>query len=128
MQEPGENWELLNGLKYVRPGGGWEPHENLTIHAKTEVNGANANPMYQMMKAACPRPTVVMGQKSRMFWEDVRTDDINWNFEKFLIDRRGYPRYRFHSAAWDHGRVVEPHLTSLLAETAPGPSNVPQRI
>jgi len=29
LQEPGENSEILNGLKYVRPGGLWEPYATM---------------------------------------------------------------------------------------------------
>ena len=42
---------------------------------KVEVNGANASPLFDWMKAEAPG---LMGSKS-----------IKWNFTKFLIDREG---------------------------------------
>ena len=32
LQEPARNDEILNGLKYVRPGGGFEPNFNASFH------------------------------------------------------------------------------------------------
>jgi glutathione peroxidase len=51
-----------------------------------------------------------------MFWDPIRTTDITWNFEKFLIDRVGRPRYRFHPSQWDNGKLVEKYAQQLLAE------------
>ncbi len=50
MQEPGLNSEILAGLKYVRPGAGWEPHRDLHIFGRIEVNGENEHPLYAMIK------------------------------------------------------------------------------
>jgi glutathione peroxidase len=44
---------------------------------KIEVNGDNANPLYQFLKTAQPDPDGKL--------------DIGWNFTKFLIDRQGHP-------------------------------------
>ncbi|GAB0174896.1 MAG: glutathione peroxidase [Candidatus Altimarinota bacterium] len=44
------------------------------IFAKIEVNGENTHPLYQYLKNA----------RGGIF-----TDDIKWNFTKFLIDREG---------------------------------------
>ncbi len=45
------------------------------MFAKVEVNGANAHPLFQQLKAAAPG---VLG-----------TEAIKWNFTKFLVDREG---------------------------------------
>ena len=45
------------------------------LFAKIEVNGANAHPLYQALKAAAPG---VLG-----------TEAIKWNFTKFLVDGQG---------------------------------------
>ena len=42
--------------------------------AKTDVNGANAHPIYEWLKE----------QKG-----GVLTDGIKWNFTKFLVDSKG---------------------------------------
>jgi len=49
QQEPGANGtEILNTLKYVRPGEGFEPAFPLT--KKTDVNGKNEHPLYTYLK------------------------------------------------------------------------------
>ena len=47
-QEPGENSEILRGIRYVRPGRDFKP--NFPIFAKTEVNGQNEHPLYTFLK------------------------------------------------------------------------------
>ncbi len=46
------------------------------MHAKIEVNGADAHPLYQQLKQAAPG---LLG-----------TQAIKWNFTKFLVDRQGH--------------------------------------
>lgn len=49
QQEPGENGtEILNSLKFVRPGGGFEPNFELT--ERIDVNGPNEHPLYTFLK------------------------------------------------------------------------------
>ncbi|KAK3602702.1 hypothetical protein CHS0354_017905, partial [Potamilus streckersoni] len=49
MQEPAfTSEELMNGLKYARPGHGFVPNFNLT--KKTEVNGHNEHPLFTYIK------------------------------------------------------------------------------
>lgn len=121
LQEPGENHELLNGIKYVRPGKGFEPAPNLHLFGKLEVNGDGAHPMYKFLKDACPPTTNELGEKQYMFWKEIRGNDIVWNFEKFIVDRQGRPLYRFHPAAWQKNAFVDgylqPVLTNLRADT-----------
>lgn len=50
MQEPGRNTEILNGIKYVRPGNGFTPAFNLHIYGKLKVNGNDAHQMYKFLK------------------------------------------------------------------------------
>lgn len=45
------------------------------LFAKIEVNGADAHPLYQLLKSAKPG---LLG-----------TEAIKWNFTKFLVDREG---------------------------------------
>jgi len=93
LQEPGTNAELLNGIKYVRPGGGYEPMFN--ISAKIDVNGAKQHRIYAFLKGACPNPKDTVGSKSGMYWDPIRQYDLTWNFEKFLVDRDGKPVKRY---------------------------------
>lgn len=90
LQEPGDNGtEILNSLKYVRPGGGFEPNFELT--EKIDVNGPNEHPLYTFLKYNCPPAVRSFGKKHRLAYDDLKAHDIRWNFEKFLIDRRGVP-------------------------------------
>ncbi|MCJ1959506.1 glutathione peroxidase [Novosphingobium mangrovi (ex Hu et al. 2023)] len=51
------------------------------VMGKVEVNGANADPLFQWLKAEAPG---VLGTKA-----------IKWNFTKFLIDREGHVVRRY---------------------------------
>ncbi|RWS19987.1 glutathione peroxidase-like protein 1, partial [Leptotrombidium deliense] len=44
--------EILNGLKYVRPGNGFEP--NFILTERIDVNGDSGHMMYDFMKRSCP--------------------------------------------------------------------------
>ncbi|GMT36657.1 hypothetical protein PFISCL1PPCAC_27954 [Pristionchus fissidentatus] len=116
LQEPAENHELLNGIMYVRPGNGWRPHQNLHIYGKLEVNGENHHPLYEFLKDTCPQTVDRIGKPDELMYSPIRPNDITWNFEKFLIDRQGRPRFRFHPTAWSHGDVVQPYLQQLMNE------------
>jgi len=117
LQEPAENHELLNGIMHVRPGNGWKPHRNLHIFGKIDVNGADHHPLYEFLKDSCPQTVLQIGKREELIYNPIRTNDITWNFEKFLIDRKGRPRYRFHPTAWTHGSVVQPFIEELLKES-----------
>jgi glutathione peroxidase-family protein len=114
LQEPAKPHEILNGIKYVRPGNGFTPGDNLHIYGKLEVNGKGAHPMYKFLKKACPATGDRLGDMKYFYWDDVRGSDIVWNFEKFIIDRQGRPRYRFHPAAWDNAKFVEKYMLEFL--------------
>ncbi|XGW24960.1 hypothetical protein V3C99_006421 [Haemonchus contortus] len=116
LQEPAENHELMNGIMYVRPGNGWKPHQNLHIYGKIDVNGENHHPLYEFLKESCPQTVEKIGKTDELMYNPVRANDITWNFEKFLIDRQGRPRFRFHPTAWSHGDVVQPFIEQLLNE------------
>ncbi|KAF7634279.1 Glutathione peroxidase [Meloidogyne graminicola] len=116
LQEPAENHEIMNGIKFVRPGNGWKPHKNLHIYGKLEVNGANQHPLYEFLKDSCPQTVTQIGKREELMYNPIRVNDITWNFEKFLIDAEGRPRYRFHPTAWSHGQVVQKFIDKLEAE------------
>lgn len=76
--------EIMNGIKYVRPGGGFVP--NFPIAAKIEVNGHNEHPLYSFLKRSCPPNEINFADKKYLYWDEFHERDIRWNFEKFLID------------------------------------------
>lgn len=50
QQEPGANaTEIWNGIKYARPGDGFEPN-NMQLFSKLEVNGHNEHPLFTYLK------------------------------------------------------------------------------
>lgn len=90
LQEPGENGtEILNSLRYVRPGGGFVPNFELT--ERIDVNGPHEHPLYTFLKGYCPPASLHFAPKDRLSYDGLKSNDILWNFEKFLIDRRGIP-------------------------------------
>lgn len=49
-QEPGKNSEILHGLKYVRPGNGYQP--NFPLFKKRYVNGKNEDKIFTFLKVS----------------------------------------------------------------------------
>jgi glutathione peroxidase len=118
LQEPAENHELMDGITKVRPGNGWKPHRNLHIYGKVEVNGVDHHPLYEYLKESCPQTVLQIGKSNELMYNPIRANDITWNFEKFLVDKKGRPRFRFHPTAWSHGEVVQPFIKQLMDEDA----------
>ncbi|KAK7072896.1 Glutathione peroxidase 3 [Halocaridina rubra] len=93
MQEPGVGAsEIMNGIRHVRPGGGFEP--KLTLFDKTQVNGDNEDEIFTFLKSACEFTDDTFA--SGLNYSPMRVGDIHWNFEKFLIDKTGKPYSRYH--------------------------------
>jgi glutathione peroxidase len=114
-QEPGVNAdEIMNGIKHVRPGGGFEP--NFLMFTKEDVNGPKARPMYKFLKGRCPPPQRAFSPRHIMSWDPLHGDDIRWNFEKFLIDENGKPLTRY--AKFVDPIDMVPHIDMLLATMA----------
>jgi len=101
-QQPAENYELLNVLKYVRPGGNYTP--SFYLSQQLLVNGAGEDPIFTYLKGSCgvPQvqlftPTIIEGRLMSI-WSPVLATDVTWNFEKWLIDRNGMPYKRYNPA------------------------------
>uniref|UniRef100_A0A8C6XYH4 Glutathione peroxidase n=1 Tax=Naja naja TaxID=35670 RepID=A0A8C6XYH4_NAJNA len=94
-QEPGQNSEILQGIKHVRPGGGYVP--NFQLFQKGDVNGENEQKIYTFLKNSCPPVVETFGDTAKLFWSPLKIHDIKWNFEKFLVNPQGKPVMRwFH--------------------------------
>jgi len=92
LQEPAwDGRELMDGLKYIRPGAGFVPNFPLTW--KVDVNGAQEHGMYTYMKSLCPN--VYRKIYTPTLYSPIYTEDVRWNYEKFLIGPDGYPLYRY---------------------------------
>ena len=97
-----KEFEILNTLKYVRPGDGYEP--NFTMMGKLDVNGENAHPLFQYLRTALPTTyddlnglgdDFIISLASKVLWAPLSRTDIGWNFEKFLINQNGVPVRRY---------------------------------
>lgn len=67
---------------------------------KIEVNGPSASPVYSFLKESLKRSF------------PAPTNDVLWNFEKFLVDRTGKPVARF--APTDAPSSFEDKVVELL--------------
>ncbi|CAN7993806.1 unnamed protein product, partial [Ixodes hexagonus] len=110
QQEPGTGQEILNGVRYVRPGNNFVP--NFPMFQKIEVNGEKQHPLYTFLKSRCPSPNPAFHKKDYLFYSPQYSADIRWNFEKFLVDRHGNPVKRYepsfepNSIAYDIERLI----------------------
>mmetsp|Transcript_15048 Transcript_15048/g.35474 ORF Transcript_15048/g.35474 Transcript_15048/m.35474 type:complete len:110 (-) Transcript_15048:5-334(-) len=85
-----QNWhgddELLNSLRHVRPGKGFEPKFLLT--SKVDVNGTNTHPLFDFLKKALPTPVgpadkdadILANNVASIVWSPVRRSDISWSY------------------------------------------------
>lgn len=92
-QEPGSDAEIATfcNLNY---------HTNFPLFAKIDVNGANAHPLYEFLKAQAPG---ILSSKA-----------IKWNFTKFLVSRDGARIKRY--APQDAPASLAADVEKLLAE------------
>ncbi|XP_017373911.1 epididymal secretory glutathione peroxidase isoform X1 [Cebus imitator] len=107
-QEPGDNKEILPGLKYVRPGGGFVP--NFQLFEKGDVNGEKEQKVFSFLKHSCPHPSEILGTFKSISWNPVKVHDIRWNFEKFLVGPNGIPVMR-----WSHQATVSLVKADIVA-------------
>jgi len=103
QQEPGATAaEILNGIKYVRPGNGFEP--NFMVSKKIDVNGLKEHPLYSYLKRSCPSTQSDFSNREKLFYDKLHERDVRWNWEKFLIHPiTGQPIKRYDAS-------YEPHL------------------
>lgn len=76
-QEPGDNSEILNCVKYVRPGNGYQIPSIMSFTEKGDVNGLFTTPLFKTLKSSCGGA------------------DVGWNFEAFSISKTGIPYKRY---------------------------------
>lgn len=115
-QEPAENFELMNCLKYVRPGFGFVP--NFPLSGKLKVNGHEESPVFTFLKSRCPAPMGLIANRTDITWTPIRNNDISWNFAKWLVSSNGHPYKRFTSRTTP--AMVEDDILQLLEECVRG--------
>jgi glutathione peroxidase len=89
-QEPGSNEEIM---EFCSTNYG----VTFPMFSKIDVNGENAHPLYKFLKS----------EQSGLI-----TDEIKWNFTKFLVDRNGKPVDRF--ATTTKPESIEKDIEKLL--------------
>ncbi|XP_077862454.1 glutathione peroxidase 3-like [Saccoglossus kowalevskii] len=95
LQEPANNDEILNGLREVRPGGGYVP--NFQIFEKSDANGLDQSDIWIYLKDNCKSPVEPIGYSDEMFWDPFHNDDIRWTFrERIIIEPDGLPYIRYN--------------------------------
>jgi len=111
FQENMGNGDILNLLKFVRPGSGFAP--TFPMFQKIDVNGGNTDPLFKWLRAALPLNSDVppygafIAKQQLMLWEPASRTDLDWNFCKFLIGRNGLPIKRWSPAtATTDGNLV----------------------
>ncbi|WP_216910616.1 glutathione peroxidase [Nocardia noduli] len=74
------------------------------IFAKVDVNGPDADPLFAYLRAQAPGD---FGPDAGPLYEHIKssrpevlgTDEVKWNFSKFLVDRDGAVVRRYESSA-----------------------------
>jgi len=113
LQEPGGTpEEILNGIRYVRPGNNFVP--DLTLFRKIEVNGRSEHGLFTYLKEKCPATRDYYEDAKRLHYHPIRHSDIRWNFEKFLINREGRPVYRYDVST--RAKDIQPDIEHLLSK------------
>lgn len=87
---------------------------NFQIFEKSDVNGHSERPLFTYLKvnsslslsriiqspsfqSLCPSPIDEFHPYPNISYTPIRSNDLRWNFEKFLIDGYGRPVKRFAS-------------------------------
>lgn len=111
-QEPGSNGQIE---EFCRLNHG----VTFQLMAKSDVNGANANPVFEYLKAAAPteeykglKAKAAHAMLKRISKSVEKESDILWNFTKFLVDRQGNVIKRFAPTA--EPKDFEQEIVNLL--------------
>lgn len=115
-QEPAENFELMNCLKYVRPGYGFVP--NFPLSGKMKVNGKDEDPVFTFLKSRCAAPMGLIANRTDITWTPIRNNDISWNFAKWLIGSDGHPYRRYTSRT--KPQMIEEDVLDLIGKCVKG--------
>lgn len=111
-QEPGSNGQIE---EFCRLNHG----VTFQLMAKSDVNGENANPVFEYLKAAAPteeykglKAKAAHAMLKRISKSVEKESDILWNFTKFLISKDGKTIKRFVPTA--EPKDFEQEIVNLL--------------
>ena len=111
-QEPGTDEEIQDFCKTTYD-------VTFPVFAKIDVNGPGADPLYKYLRAEAPGD---FGPQYGDFYQAISkirpeaegTDEVKWNFTKFLVDRKGHvvKRYEPSVSPADIETDLEQYLSS----------------
>ena len=109
-QEPGSNAEIQEFCSTTYD-------VTFPVLDKIDVNGAEADPLYAYLRAEAPGN---FGPENGRMYEHIRnsrpeaigTDEVKWNFTKFLVNRDGNVTGRYESTVTPD--ELRPELDKLL--------------
>jgi len=111
IQEPGASAdEILNAIKYVRPGGGFTP--NFQLFKKIDVSGENQHPLYSYLVKYCPPTRNFFAPVDRLIYKPLAQQDVRWNWEKFLVGTDGRVLKRYDGGT--KPAEIEPDVRAAL--------------
>jgi glutathione peroxidase len=97
--EPADSKDILNMMSCVRPGCNFKP--KFEMFCKADVNGEDESPVFKFLKKKLPVPQDcalwLAGTCSEVRWTPILRTDIGGDFERFIVNHRGCPCYRFTS-------------------------------
>lgn len=112
QQAPGTNQEIVSfcQLNYG---------VSFKTFGKIDVNGEKADPLYKYLKEQAPTDTdnnqmEAFKEKLKGLGISQTDNDIQWNFTKFLIDKKGNVVTRFAPTVTP--KEIEKHIENLLIE------------
>lgn len=113
-QEPGSDAEIAQFCTF---------HYGVSfpMFSKIEVNGSNAHPLYEYLRAHAPESVSADGPDAERFTDYLRQNrpdlmagnNIRWNFTKFLVDGEGRVLKRYEPTV--EPDALEDEIARLLA-------------
>ena len=87
------------------------------LSQKIEVNGESAHPIYEYLRSKAPGDAEFdeAGALQKEDRDMLESSDIQWNFTKFLVDRKGHVVHRF--APTVKPKAMEQVIEQLLEES-----------
>ena len=109
-QEPGTNAEIADFCRSVYG-------VDFPMFEKTSVNGERRNALYRLLITAQPKRTLPAAPRAHVL-KARGEPDIRWNFEKFLVSRKGEVVARFDPDVVPEDRMIVRAIEAELAMQA----------
>ncbi|MCB1448085.1 MAG: glutathione peroxidase [Rhizobiaceae bacterium] len=113
-QEPGSDAEIASFCQLTYD-------VTFPVFSKISVKGADAHPLYRQLTAAHPAKAGAEEFLKRMAESGLapeRPEDVLWNFEKFLVSRKGEVIGRYSPSMKPDDAMLAGDIDRALAESA----------